>query len=135
MTRTMGEVEASSSDRLGRWSLMASIGSILSAFVASVCCVGPLLFALLGIGGAGLIVQLDPYRPYLVLATLALLGAGFWFSYGRPRAAASLRTKPGIICACPSPSANRAGRALLWTATVLVAFLLASPYLAAVILG
>jgi mercuric ion transport protein len=135
MIRAMQEVEASSSDGSGRWSLVASIGSVLSAFVASACCVGPLLFALLGIGGAGLIVQLEPYRPYLVVTTLAFLGTGFSFSYRRARVAASSGTTPGVTCACPSPRANRAGRTLLWTATVLVAILLASPYVASVIFG
>lgn len=41
----------------------ASAGSILSAFFASACCVGPLILAVLGLVGAELLVKLEPYRP------------------------------------------------------------------------
>ncbi|MBI5490648.1 MAG: cation transporter [Deltaproteobacteria bacterium] len=109
------------------WSAAAGIGSIAAAFLASICCVGPLLFALLGIGGAGLLVTLAPYRPYLIVATAALLGTSFYLTYRRPRSAPA----PGNAsagCACPTPRASRAGKVLLWLATVVVAGLLAFPY-------
>ena len=76
------------------WSLMASIGSIFSAFIASLCCVGPLVFALLGIGGAGLLVKFEPYRPYFTVATFALLGAGFYFTYRKPAMVGSAAQGP-----------------------------------------
>ena len=72
-----------------RATFAASAGSILSAFLASACCVGPLIFALLGLGGAGLLVKFEPYRPYFMAITFALLGTGFYFTYRRPRTSAS----------------------------------------------
>lgn len=48
---------------LKKWSI-ASIGAALAAaFLASLCCLGPLLFAVLGIGGAGLLVKFERYLP------------------------------------------------------------------------
>lgn len=108
-----------------RASLVASAGSVLSAFLASACCVGPLVFALLGLGGAGLLVKFEPYRPYFLALTFATLGAGFYFTYRKPR----LEPVSGPACDCPAPRTNRAGRVMLWVATVLVAGFLAFPSL------
>lgn len=116
-------------DRSRRWSIAASLGSIVAAFIASICCVGPLIFALLGVGGAGLLIELEPYRPYFIALTLALLGIGFYFAYRKPKGAAAPSTE-GPQCDCPAPRARRAGKIMLWVATVLVAALLAFPYLA-----
>lgn len=116
-----------------RWSVVASVGSILSAFIASLCCVGPLAFALLGIGGAGLLVKFEPYRPYFTAATFALLGAGFYFTYRKP--ASGGRTTQSSECACPAPKTSRVGKVALWISTVLVAAFLGFPYIAPFIFG
>ena len=109
-------------------------GAIVAAFAASLCCLGPLLLAALGLGGAGLLVQLEAYRPYFGALTLALLGAGFYSTYRRPRPAPA--TAPaGPACDCELPGANRFGRAMLWAATVVVAGLLGFPYLAPFLFG
>ena len=39
------------------------VAAVLTAVAASACCVGPLIFAALGIGGAALLVAMEPYRP------------------------------------------------------------------------
>lgn len=117
-----------------RWSAVASVGSIVSAFIASACCVGPLVFALLGLGGAGLLVKFEPYRPLFIAVTAALLGTGFYLTYRKPRTAVAEGTD-GPACACPAPRTNRAGRVMLWVATVLVVLFLAFPYIAAAIWG
>ena len=120
-----------------RATFAASAGSIPSAFLASACCVGPLIFALLGLGGAGLLVKFEPYRPYFIAITFALLGTGFYFTYRRPRVAASAGTASadGAACDCPAPRTNRAGRIMLWVATVLVVGFLVFPYLVPVLFG
>ncbi|RLB58974.1 MAG: mercury transporter MerT [Deltaproteobacteria bacterium] len=105
---------------------------MLSAFVASACCVGPLVLALLGIGGGALLAKFEPYRPLFTVVTVALLGAGFWLQYRKPKPVASA---DGIACDCPTPRANKAGRVMLWVATVLVVGFLAFPYLAPPIFG
>ena len=50
-------------------SLLDAVGAALAA---SACCIGPLAFALLGIGGAGSLLALEPYRPVLTVLTLAV---------------------------------------------------------------
>jgi len=129
MNGTTRDAQPDTADRSRRWSLVTSVSSILSAFIASLCCVGPLVFALLGIGGAGLLVKFEPYRPYFIALTVALLGMGFYFTYRKPKAVPAI-AEGGPECACPAPRANRAGKIMLWVATVLVVGFLSFPYLA-----
>jgi mercuric ion transport protein len=118
-------------DRTGSWSLAANSGAVLAAFLASACCVGPLVFALLGLGGAGLLLKFEPYRPYFMALTLTLLGTGFYFTYRKPSAAPV--GSDGDACDCPAPRTNRVGRIMLWVATGLVLALLVFPYVAPLI--
>lgn len=98
-------------------------GAVGAALTASVCCVGPLVLALLGLGGAGLLVKMEPYRPAMIAVTAAFLAVGFWLTYRKPTPAV------GPECDCEKPAVNRAGRIGLWLVTALVAALLAFPYL------
>ena len=91
-----------------------------------------LVLALLGLGGGALLVKFEPYRPIFTAITLGLLGVGFWLQYRKPKAVSSAE---GDACACPAPRANRAGRVMLWVATVLVVGFLAFPYIAPLIWG
>src|SRR5712692_1864444 len=59
-------------------------GAVVSGLLASVCCIGPLLLAVLGIGGAGLLARFEVYRPAFTAATFALLGVGLWLAYRKP---------------------------------------------------
>lgn len=131
MNGHLQDVQPPSSERTRRWSLAASISSIISAFIASICCVGPLVFALLGIGGAGLQVKFEPFRPYLIVVTFALLGLGFYFTYRKPRLAAAAGTAGGPECACPAPRATRAGKVMLWIATIFAVGFQSLPYIEA----
>lgn len=133
MNGTMQDVQPGAPDKSTRWSLAASASSIISAFIASACCVGPLVFALLGLGGAGLLVKFEPYRPYFIAVTFALLSAGFYLTYRKPKAAVPTQGSPE--CACPAPRANRAGKIMLWIATALVVVFLSFPYLAPRLFG
>lgn len=99
-------------------------GAVTSALLASLCCIGPLVFAALGIGGAGLLVRFEPYRPLFSVLTLGMLGTGFYFTYRTPRAAT------GPDCNCPVPRASRLGKSMLWLATVVALLLLTFPLLA-----
>lgn len=103
------------------WSLAANAGALLSAFLASACCIGPLVFALLGLGGGALLVKFEPYRPYFMAVTLSLLGAGFYFTYRKPKVVL------GDDCGCPAPRTNRIGRIMLWVTTAMVLAFLAFP--------
>lgn len=96
-------------------------GAVLAALAASSCCLGPLVLAGLGLGGAGALAALSSYRGPILGVTAALLAAGFYLTYRKPRAAA------GDACGCEVPRANRAGKVGLWLAAALVAVLVASP--------
>jgi len=107
---------------------LSLLGAVGAAIAASACCIGPLIFALLGLGGAGALVALEPYRPLLTALTLGLLGVGFYVTYGRARPA--LATTGGADdCGCEQPQVNRSGRVALWIATGLVALALVFPSL------
>lgn len=132
MSSAQSTATSDPSKRDGRLSLATNAGAILSAFIASACCVGPLVLALLGLGGGALLVKFEPYRPIFTAVTLVLLGAGFWLQYRKPKAVSA---SDGDACGCPAPRANRAGRVMLWVATVLVVGFLAFPYIAPLIWG
>lgn len=119
---------ARGADPSRRWFVATTAGAVASAFLASLCCIGPLVLAVLGLGGAGLLVKFEPYRPHFAALTAALLGTGFYFSYRRPRRPA-VAGRPD--CACEEPRSSRVGKAMLWLATALVVGFLAFPYIAA----
>ncbi len=98
-------------------------GAVGSAIAASICCLGPLLLAVLGVGGGALFLKFEPYRPIFAIATVLLLGAAFYFAYrkGSPEVC-----EAGSVCA--QPQAKR--RAGLWIATGIVLILTALSYLA-----
>lgn len=121
-------------DRSKAWTGASMAGAVVAAFASSLCCLGPLIFAALGIGGAGLVVRLTAYRTPLAAATLALLATGFFFAYRTARAPVGA-TAEGQACACELPRANRLGRVMLWAATVLVLALLSFPYLTPYVFG
>lgn len=102
----------------------AVVGSIVSGSLASLCCVGPLVFALLGISGAAFAHRFEPFRPYLLVVTYALLGGAFYFIY-RPQPATC-----GPDGACEMPRTNRFGKAMLWIAAIVVVLITAFPWYA-----
>jgi SAM-dependent methyltransferase len=55
---------------------------ILSALTASACCLGPLVLALLGLGGLGIGATLGCYHPWFSGAAVVLLAAG-WHRYAK----------------------------------------------------
>ena len=116
-----------------RWTVASSLSAVVTAIVASACCIGPLVFAALGIGGAGLLIKLEPYRPYFIALTLAILGVGFYVTYRNPKPTAA--PAGGPECACERPRTHRLGKVMLWAATVIVIVALAFPYLASHLFG
>ena len=95
-------------------------GSVLGGFLASVCCIVPLAFALLGLSGAAFALRFEPWRPHFLLLTYGLLGGAFYLTY-RPAKAAC---EPGDSCDVPT---NRSGKVVLWIATVVVLLTTAFP--------
>jgi mercuric ion transport protein len=98
------------------------MGAALTAAAATLCCVGPAVVAIVGVGGAVAAAALKPYRPLLILVSMTLLGLGFWLTYQ------SRLVLGSAAVACPT----RAGRisrrivwlaAAVWLAAVLLPFL------------
>ncbi len=113
-----------------RRGLLASLGAVGAAFVASLCCVGPVLFVTLGVG-AGLASRFEPLRPVFTALTLGLLAVGFYVVYGRRLSAAVGNGATGAAwgpdAVCVVPQNRTRDRALLWTATVAALVLLTFP--------
>ena len=79
------------------------------ALAFGVCCVAPWAVTLLGVAGAVLLAGLAFIQPYVVAATIVLLGFGFWFVYRRPR--------PDAAC---DITQQRRLRWLVWAAAIIV---------------
>src|SRR5260221_13075469 len=103
-------------------------GAILAALAASSWCIGPLVLAALGIGGAGAFAVLGAYRLYILGVSAVLLVGGFYLTYRKPHTAAK-----GDACGCgqPNPKAGHAGKIGLWIATGMVLVFAAAPNLIA----
>ena len=95
----------------------SALGALTAAAFASLCCAGPAVLVVLGVGGATAAAFLVPYRPHLLAAAAVLLALGFWRVYRSRRAPAG--------ASCPV-RVGRPLRATLWAAsavTVAVALL------------
>ena len=101
---------------------ITGVGSIVSAFLASLCCIGPVLGVMLGIGGLGAAASLEVYRPYFLGVTFVFLGAAFYFTYGR-------QTDCEEGDSCERGRGSRWQRLFLWIATAVALIFMAVPYL------
>ncbi len=90
-------------------------GGAFGAILASSCCILPLAFVLFGVSGAwiGNLTSLEPFKPYFLIATFLLLGAGFWQVYFR----AKPDCEEGTYCA--KPASSTITKTILWSGTVL----------------
>lgn len=100
------------------------VAAAIGGIAASVCCVGPLLLLSLGISGAWItqLTAFEPFRPYLIAVTLALLAYAGYLTYRRaPRCAA------GASC---DVAGGRRQRLMFWIVGIVIVALLAFPYYA-----
>ncbi|MBI3669220.1 MAG: mercury transporter MerT, partial [Acidobacteria bacterium] len=89
-----------------------AVSSTLAAFLASLCCLGPLVLG--GVGfGAALVATFAPLRPYFLTLSGVLLALGFYLVYRKPKHAPACE---GETCAPESPT-RRMAKSLLWLAT------------------
>lgn len=104
-----------------RW---ANGGAVIAAIAASLCCVGPALFAALGFGAFGAAAVFESLRPFLLAGAVLLLAFGFYRAYFRRRRAVCASGE-----ACDAKPVIRMGHAGLWiTALAVLAFALAPYY-------
>lgn len=109
----------------------SSAMGLLAAFLASICCIGPMIFAALGVGvgatgfladTAGALKALLPYRPLFIGLTAMCLAVAFYGAYRKPRAVEA------VCQACVSASGARPNRVLLWIIAGLAVALVLAPY-------
>ena len=101
------------------------VAASLAAVGASLCCVGPFVLLMLGVGGAwiGNLTALEPYRPVFIGVTLVFLGLAFRKLYLLPQACT-----PGTSCA--NPATRQTQRIVFWIVSILLIALLAFPWYA-----
>ena len=102
-----------------------AVFSALGAGLSWICCL-PLILGGLGAGSAALATATAPARPYLLLASLGLLGLAFYQTY-RPATnptSTSSSGSAGSVGDCASPRR----RLLVWLAAGLIALLVTVPY-------
>ena len=106
-----------------------TFASIVTAGVASVCCIGPMLAVGLGLGTFGWTLS-EELRPWLLGGSGLLLAGAFYLTY---------RRRPEAECAdgmcAVSPRKTRQRKMLLWLATAAVAALAAFPHYSTVLWG
>ncbi len=127
--RAPGGRESPETNRLGGY--FAGAG-LLGAIAASSCCVLPFVFFSLGIGGAWLsgLTALGKYNSIFVIFALGFLAAGFWSVYRSPRKACA-----GDVNCTGSRASRLAVKGTLWTASVVMAKVLAWPFILPLLLA
>jgi len=106
---------------------ITAIGSLLSAFLSSLCCTGPLLLSVLGVGAgatASYVKALVPYRPSFITLAFLFLAVGFVAVYRRKVACST-----GLSC---RGRTEKVTKAALWVATLATLILILLPDLLAV---
>jgi mercuric ion transport protein len=107
-----------------------AIGGLLGALAASSCCILPIVLFSLGVSGVwiGNLTQIASYQPYIITATLAFLGGGYWLVYRSSQAACA----DGYACTRKLP--NRLVTTGLVLATLLVVAALGFEFVAPLLL-
>jgi copper chaperone CopZ len=112
-------MDTTSKDTEGKVARATAVGSVFAGGLAAACCLGPALFALLGIGGIGAITGFMQYRAPLMALSFVFLGTGFYFAYRKPRECGA---------ECPPAAGKRMNRIIVWLAAVLLLVFSAIPY-------
>jgi mercuric ion transport protein len=115
-------------DKAGKITILSSIGSVISGLLASLCCIGPLVFVVLGLSGAAFFAKLEQYRLLFGTVALGFLALGFFSTYGKEKCA------PDLSCGV-NPGRRRLNKIILWVATLLVIGFLLSPYILGILLA
>jgi mercuric ion transport protein len=105
--------------RTSRRTNLASVGAVTSALAASSCCL-PLFPFVAAAGAAGGSALLAALRPYLLGASVALIGYGFY----QARRAKRCNCRPSLASAI-----------LLWSSTAIVAVMILFPQAIAAVLA
>ncbi|MGV6801803.1 MAG: mercuric transporter MerT family protein [bacterium] len=93
-----------------------AIGGVVTALLASSCCIVPVILITFGVSGAwvGNLQVLEPYKPLFTILTLGLLGAGYWLVYFKRPADCDENGQ------CATPTTTRWTKWALWIGTLLI---------------
>ena len=95
--------------------------AISSALIGSICCIGPIVSALIGIGAGASFAKFSSLRiPSMIIAIIAL-AFGFYVVYFK---------KHRVLCEdgeCKVKTPGKLSKISLWIATILIPFLLIFP--------
>lgn len=96
----------------------------IAGVLASVCCVGPLVLASVGLSSivAGVVALFEPLRAVFIVIALAALGFVGWKIYRRP----IVSCEPGIACALPQT--RQIYKIVFWITALVVFALITFPY-------
>jgi len=100
----------------------ALAGAVMAAVTASLCCILPVIAAVLGVTGFAASEFFARWRPYLLASTFGLLTVGFYLAY-RPS-----KESCEVGSLCERTVVGRWNRIVLWLVTVVVVALAAFPY-------
>lgn len=106
---------------------LSFMGGIVTALLATVCCIGPALFILFGITGLGFLSMFEWLRPYFLGLTFVFVGIAYRYAYGK-----GSNCGPGGTC---NPGARKINRVLFWALVGFSIFGASFPYVAGWILG
>jgi len=137
-TRKHGMPQATGSSRVDA-GLLAQVGALASAIVASACCWLPLLLIAVGVSGGAWSATFEAWRPVLLPVTFVLLGVAFYFTYRKPKVLAatsagtaasgegccSVPEQGAAETCCPPENAKgvtlkKVNKVMLWVVTVFV---------------
>mgnify|MGYP001129280232 CR=1 FL=1 len=116
-----------SKDRITK--LLLGVG-IFSALASTFCCLMPLIFFLLGVGGvwAYNFKIFAPYSIYFIMISIFAVAAGFWRVYNKSK-------DQECSTFCANPKAARYYKMVLWMTVVIIAIVLLYPYVMPSLLG
>ena len=103
----------------------ASVAAVGAAFLASLCCIGPVLFVTVGVG-AGLASQFEPLRPVFTGLSIGLLALGSYTVHGR-RPAGGAGASCDVDGGCAAARSRTRDTVLVWGAALVTLVLLTFP--------
>lgn len=118
--------------------MLSGTGGVLAAFLGSLCCAGPVVFAAVGVS-AGVASRIEPLRPLFGVLMVVAFAVGFRRAYGQApstmskessferveRAANEAHTD--MVVTCLVPTNRRRERLVLWSAASLALVLWTYP--------
>ncbi|HWP82183.1 MAG TPA: mercuric transporter MerT family protein [Bacteroidota bacterium] len=96
-------------------------GAVVTAIIASLCCIGPIAVAMIGVGSITAFSMFWDFRPYLIGLTIVLLGIAFSLTY----------RKREVVCedgTCKFESASTWSKGAVWLAALIALLAIAFPY-------